>query len=174
MSSISSLLSHVDWRNKGEVSMVMPVTSSLPEGLGIVPIVLHKRRRKEGQSRRKRALSQLACDIQLCSGVQMSHAEPLHPQRKWEQMLCLCLSVGKTGNLTYQVDYLPHLFDWCHANILVNSPLSVWKKGATRFGRCESLPSHHVDQSESCYLLVRVSSTFGQLIAVFDVTPARE
>lgn len=41
--------------NKGEVSMAIPVTSSLPVALAIVPIVLQESRREEGQSGRKRA-----------------------------------------------------------------------------------------------------------------------
>lgn len=143
MSSISSLFSHVDWRNKGEVSMVMPVTSSLPEGLGIVPIVLQRRRRKEGQSRRKRV-----CHSSLvmynCAVVYKCPTRSLSIGRESESLR------GKTGNLTYRMEYLPfpHLYRLMSHNIPVNPPLSVWKRPATQFGRCEPLPLHPVHQSE--------------------------
>lgn len=123
---------------RGEVSMAMPVTSSLPEGLGIVPIVLHKRRRKEGQSRRKRV-----CHSSL---VMYNCAQRRAAPSTEEVSLC----VGKTANLTYRMEYLPfpHLYRLMSRNIPVNSPLSVWKRPATQFGRCEAPPLHPVHRSE--------------------------
>lgn len=176
MSSISSLFSHVDWRNKGEVSMVMPVTSSLPEGLGIVPIVLHKRRRKEGQSRRKSACHSSPV-IYNCAVVYKCLTQSLSIYReKWEQMLSLCLCVGKL--VTWRTRWIiSHTFSTDVTQHSGELSAKCLEKGATRFGRCESLPSHPVDQSELLPAgyrsdLLRVSSTFGQLIVVFHVTLA--
>lgn len=129
MSSISPLFSHVDWRNKGEVSMVMPVTSSLPEGLGIVLIVLHKRRRKEGHSRRKGAChsSLVICN---CAIVHKCLTQSLRLQRKWEQMctLSLCVRELVAWHTSCNSPYTFLIFVMQHSG---KHRRNVWKGGST-------------------------------------------
>lgn len=137
MSSISSLFSHVDWRNKGEVSMVMPVTSSLPEGPAIVPIVLHKRRRKEGQSRRKRACHSSPV-IYNCAVVDKCLTQSLSIYRESESKCSsFCLCVGKLVPWRTRWIISHTFFDWCHATVFGkggNTVRKVWISSITSSG----------------------------------------